>query len=109
MMRMRWGTLAVLIACGGGGGDNTVVPDARMEGFDTPDVVCPGGPKCQSLGDGALRVGAAKRVYTPQGYETYTDENNDRQWQTTEPYVDLNGNGKFDGLWLFGGGRAALG
>src|SRR5687767_3152252 len=105
MMR-RWVTLAALAACSGGGG---VVPDARMEGFDEPDVVCPGSPKCMTTGDGTLKVGAAKRAYTPQNYETYTDENNDRQWQTTEPYQDLNGNGKFDAVWLFGGSRAALG
>ena len=55
------------------------------------------------------KVGVAKRAWTPQDFETYTDENNDREWQTTEPYTDLNGNGKFDGVWLFGGGRAALG
>src|SRR5438067_9779353 len=33
----------------------------------------------------------------------------DRQWQPSEPYTDLNGNGKFDGVWLFGGSRAAEG
>jgi hypothetical protein len=109
MMRMRWGTLAVLVVCACGDGAGKPMPDARMEGFDSPDLVCPGGPTCASLGDGTLRVGAAKRVYTPQNFETYTDENEDRQWQTTEPYVDLNGNGKFDAVWLFGGARAALG
>jgi hypothetical protein len=83
--------------------------DARLEGFAQPDLVCPGGPDCATAGDGVLHVGAAKRTYTPRGFETYTDENMDRQWQKTEPFTDLNGNGKFDGVWLFGGGRAALG
>ena len=71
--------------------------------------MCPGSPGCMSAGDGQLKVGVAKRTWTPVGYETYTDENQDRQWQTTEPYQDLNANGKFDGVWLFGGARAALG
>lgn len=96
-----------LTACGDDG--KPVVPDARLEGFDQPDIICPGSSKCMSAGDGALEVGVAKRAWTPQNFETYTDENNDRQWQKTEPYTDINGNGKFDGVWLFGGGRAALG
>jgi hypothetical protein len=92
-----------------GDGTAPVTPDARLEGFDRPDLVCPGDPQCASTGDGVLRVGAAKRAYTPVDFETYTDENEDRQWQTTEPFDDRNGNGKFDGVWLFGGGRAAQG
>jgi len=99
--------MVVLAACGDDG--NKVVPDARLEGFDKPDLVCPGDPQCKTAGDGVLEVGVAKRTWTPENYETYTDENMDRQWQTTEPYTDLNGNGKFDGVWLFGGARAALG
>jgi hypothetical protein len=98
----------VLCACGDDGGAK-VIPDARLEGFDEPDIVCPGGPTCASSGDGQLKVGVGKRVWTPQNFETFTDENNDRQWQSTEPFDDKNGNGKFDGVWLFGGGRAALG
>ncbi len=95
---------AALAACGGG---NDAKPDARLEGFDKPDIVCPGGPNCKSAGDGVLMVGASKRVYTPQSFETYTDENMDRQYQKGEPFTDLNGNGVFDGVWLFGGARAA--
>ncbi len=100
----------VLAACGGGkGAPDAGVPDARVEGFDHPDLVCPGGPDCMSTGDGQLKVGAAKRTYTPTDFETYTDENGDNKYETTEPYTDKNGNGKFDGIWLFGGGRAAFG
>jgi len=97
----------LVVACGG---KHTPPPtvDAGLEGFHGPDVDCPGGPGCESPGDGVLRVGAAKRDYTPQNFETYTDENNDREWQSDEPFNDINGNGKFDGVWLFGGGRAAL-
>ncbi|MBA3498975.1 MAG: hypothetical protein M4D80_00435 [Myxococcota bacterium] len=100
--------LLVLAACGGSSGKPDAGIDARLEGFTEPDIYCPGGPKCASAGDGVLKVGAAKRNYTPQNFETYTDENGDREWQSNEPYTDLNGNGKFDGVWLFGGGRAAI-
>ena len=100
--------MSVVLACGG----NKAKPvdggvDAQLEGFTTPDIVCPGGPTCATTGDGVLKVGVSKRTWTPQNFETYTDENNDRQWESTEPYTDLNGNGKFDAVWLFGGGRAA--
>jgi hypothetical protein len=112
MMRMSAPALALawLVACGGSKGAQDAGPaDARLEGFDQPDIVCPGGPTCASAGDGVLKVGAAKRAYTPQDFETYTDENMDRQFQSSEPFTDKNGNGKFDGVWLFGGGRAAEG
>jgi hypothetical protein len=102
--------LAAFGACGGGNNaksDGGI--DAKLEGFDQPDIVCPGGPTCASTGDGVLKVGAGKRTYTPTGFETYTDENMDRQYQKGEPFTDLNGNGVFDGVWLFGGGRAAEG
>ena len=98
--------LLALAACGGGTKPDSA--DARLEGFDEPDLYCPGGPKCMSAGDGVLEVGVAKRNYTPQNFETYTDENGDHEWQHDEPYNDLNGNGKFDGVWLFGGSRAAM-
>jgi hypothetical protein len=106
MMTRRFLVLGALAACGSGG---DAKPDARLEGFDKPDIVCPGGPNCKTTGDGVLSVGAAKRVYTPTGYETFTDENMDRQYQKGEPFTDLNGNGIFDGVWLFGGSRAAEG
>jgi hypothetical protein len=106
MMRVAY-ALAFAAACGGSKSTPDAAIDARLEGFDSPDLVCPGGPSCASTGDGVLAVGVGKRVYTPQDFETYTDENNDHQWQKDEPFVDKNGNGKFDGVWLFGGGRAA--
>jgi len=100
----------VAVACGGGGGGTPDAGvDARLEGFDQPDLTCPGGPDCATAGDGVLKVGVAKRAWTPQNFETFTDENLDREWQSSEPYVDKMGNGKFDGVWLFGGGRAAQG
>jgi hypothetical protein len=108
MMR-RALAFCALAACGGNKPPPDAAPDAQLEGFTQPDIVCPGGPSCASTGDGVLKVGAAKRVYTPTNFETYTDENGDKEYETTEPYQDLNGNGKFDGVWLFGGSRAAMG
>src|SRR5690606_6975454 len=94
-------------ACGGKGAPPPA-PDAGLEGFQGVDVDCPGDPSCASAGDGVLKVGVARRAYTPANFETYTDENGDREWQREEPYTDLNGNGKFDAVWLFGGGRPAI-
>jgi hypothetical protein len=94
--------------CSDGDKPNDAGVDAPLEGFTKPDLVCPGDPACASQGDGVLKVGVAKRTWTPTDFETFTDENGDRQWEMAEPYDDKNGNGKFDGVWLFGGGRAAL-
>ena len=100
---------AVLAACGGGSSSpDAGVPDAQLEGFAAPALVCPGGPGCETTGDGVLHVGAATRVWTPQGFETYTDENGDGEYSTSEPYTDLDGDGRFDGVWLFGGDNAAM-
>jgi hypothetical protein len=98
--------LCVLVGCG----DSASVPtaDARLEGFDEPDIVCPGGPDCEAS-DGELFVGVGKRAWTPTIRETFTDENMDWEWSSDEPFDDVNGNGKFDAVWVFGGGRAAQG
>lgn len=108
-----WGTFVCVVAagCGDDGGattpDAAVTPDAQLEGFQEPDEVCPGGPGCADGGDGALRVGAAARAFTPPIPETFTDTDGNGEWSSDEPYVDANRNGTFDGTWLFGGGRAA--
>jgi hypothetical protein len=99
----------VVAACGDSAATPDAGVDARLEGFEAPELVCPGGVGCESAGTGALEVGVGKRIWTPQNFETYTDENNDQEYNSNEPYTDLNGNGKFDGVWLFGGARAALG
>jgi hypothetical protein len=99
---------AALAACGDDGGQPADAGvDARLEGFDQPDDSCPGAPHCASTGDGVLQVGAGKRTFTPVITETFTDENMNGEYEDGEPYVDANGNGKFDAYWLFGGGRAA--
>ena len=102
---------AVLLACGGGNKTHARRRrwTRRSKASTSPTSCARAAPSCATTGDGVLKVGAGKRIYTPQNFETYTDENSDRQWESTEPYTDLNGNGKFDGVWLFGGGRAAMG
>ncbi len=101
--------IAGLVACGDNDTSTDAGIDARLEGFDKPELVCPGAASCANAGDGTLLVGAGKRVWTPPIAETYTDEDNDRTYDRSEPFVDANGNGKFDGVWLFGGARAAFG
>ncbi|MEZ4400310.1 MAG: hypothetical protein R3B06_09850 [Kofleriaceae bacterium] len=101
-------------ACGDGGSgppavDAGVAIDARLEGFDRPDDVCPGAPHCASGGDGSLKVGAAARVFTPDVQEHWTDLDGDSEYDPGEPFDDVNGNGRFDAYWLFGGARAANG
>lgn len=64
---------------------------------------------------GELRAGAASRTITPEGWEPWTDVNENNRFdgdlddpEGTEPFVDLNGNGRFDTYWLAGShsGRA---
>jgi hypothetical protein len=102
--------LVVVIGCGGGGGGGPdAAPDARLIGYDQPDFVCPGDPRCASAGDGVLHVGAAKQTFTPAIPETWTDEDLDGEYDDNEPFVDANGNGEFDAIWLFGGNHPATG
>jgi len=65
-----------------------------------------------------LTAGAAERVITPTGFETYTDLNDNHQFDGeldnpagdpsngVEPFDDANGNGHFDAIWLAGGDMA---
>ena len=101
--------MGILGACGGGGGGNPDAPvaDARLAGFDDLDFACPGSPQCATAGDGQLLVGAARAVFTPTITETWTDEDMDDAYDSNEPFVDANGNGEFDGIWLFGGNNPA--
>jgi hypothetical protein len=74
--------------------------------------------------DGVLYAGVARIETTPGVAETYTDanENNEFDGCITDPtgertgcngegYVDANGDGHFNGTWIagFGGARAAMG
>lgn len=57
-----------------------------------------------------LMVGAAKVKITPI-VETFIDSNKNGHYDPGEPFEDLNGNGKWDPVWLAGyrGGRFAKG
>src|SRR5690349_4768311 len=101
--------VALITACGGGSSNPDAQPDAQLVGFAAPEFVCPGDPQCATAGDGVLYVGAGKRVFTPTLTETWTDEDGDGEYDDNEPYVDANGNGEFDGIWLFGGNHPATG
>jgi hypothetical protein len=104
--------LALFASCGGDDDDQPaadagVAIDARLEGFDEPDEVCPGAAGCKAGDGGTLFVGAGAVVFTPEITETWTDTDGNGEWTTDEPFVDANNNGDFDAYWLFGGGRAA--
>ena len=51
----------------------------------------------------ALQVGSAKIKTTPL-VETFSDFNNNNHHDESEPFIDLNNNGKWDGVWLAGYG-----
>jgi hypothetical protein len=99
--------LQALAACGD---DDAVVsadaalPDAgATPGFTGPDDFCPGSPHCTGAGDGVLHVGAGKATYTPATPEPWTDSNLNSEYDTGEPFTDMDGDGDFDALFLFGG------
>lgn len=111
--------LLLIAACGGGSGDDddTGAPDAGFTPPDPgpvepfPDKVCPGGDGCATA-DGPLRVGAAKVDITPELVEyEWDDEDGDGKFDSGEAFTDVNGNGKFDAVWIAGSstGRAARG
>jgi hypothetical protein len=71
---------------------------------------CPGDSSCPDGGDSTLYVGYGVRDITPE-IESFTDSNKNGVWDDGEPYVDKNGNGKFDAYWMagYGNGRLAYG
>ena len=102
------------------GGDAYVAePDAAVyDGGDpplVPDHICPGGPDCAPGGDMHLYAGASRVEITPDlsMYETYVDVNHNHQYDPAngDTFVDRNGNGSYDAVWMagFGTGRAATG
>lgn len=100
---MRWILLLGLIgiACG---------PEANGPLYDTQgrltSLSCPGAPGCRTA-VGPIRVGVARRTITPE-VETWTDSNDNNLFDEGEPFVDKNGNQKFDAVWLAGFGLARL-
>lgn len=113
-MRTRTVGLLLLLSCllslgsacrssgDSGGGDSLM----------TIDDFCPGQAHCTGEGDGLLRVGVARRSIVPELVETgWDDADGNFRWESTEAFVDSNGNGSFDARWLagFGYGRVATG
>lgn len=101
------------LACGGGDGDPPADAgvDAIVGGAQRPfpRLACPGDPGCMSLGDGVLRAGAAKIDITPDlnAKETgWQDEDGDHVYDEGEPFVDRNGNGTLDAVWIAGSQNA---
>ena len=101
---------ATLIGCGGdddddhGGGPScdgigTIVDEPIVASF-----VCPGEPDCPDRGDDVLWAGAAAETITPTIVETMTvDVNGDHIYDPDEDeYDDVNGNGKFDAVFIAG-------
>lgn len=83
------------------GPEASAVVDAGAE-FD-PDALIPDESVEQTSAQGTLRVGFAKRAYTPTLVDTWTDVNSNAHWdKDVDTYVDVNGNGKFDAYWLAG-------
>ncbi len=76
------------------------------QGRVTP-LVCPGAPSCAAV-TGALRVGVAARNITPL-VEPWEETTGNMMRDEREPFEDLNGNGRWDPVWLagFGVARAA--
>lgn len=60
--------------------------------------------KIDSGEENDLRVGFAKRDITPTGFDTWNDANNDSRYRKKDgdSFNDLNGNGKFDAVWMAG-------
>ncbi len=47
-------------------------------------------------------VGFGKRIITPEVPDTWNDDNENARYDKNETFNDLNGNGKFDAVWIAG-------
>ena len=106
--------VASLVIPGCGGDDGGMPIDAGVDAVvggaqpPFPKTVCPGAAGCATA-DGPLRVGAAVVDLTPDldQYEGgWQDSNGDHVWDPDEPFVDENGNGKLDAVWIAGSQNA---
>ncbi|MEM9192482.1 MAG: neutral/alkaline non-lysosomal ceramidase N-terminal domain-containing protein [Myxococcota bacterium] len=113
----------VLVLSGCGDSEDPSIPDAEVEADASvdatvdatpdaalpfrPDLVCPGADQCPTGGDPTLFAAATRRDITPSfdGVEVLSvDMDNDGILDVGDgdTYEDLNGNGRFDGLFLAG-------
>ena len=115
--------LLALAACGDD--DVGVTPDAGMMPVDmgpradfgvvidqpVPLSYCPGGPDCAAAGDDVLNAGAAAVDITADlstaDFQT-VDVNGDGSFDPGDgdQFMDKNGNGAYDGVWIAGYGSA---
>lgn len=112
-----WGLSLLLLGCPPGEPPQDTIPDMAVKTTLDPDELplkisgrCPGDSSCPDGGDSTLYVGYGVRDITPE-IESFTDSNKNGVWDDGEPYVDKNGNGKFDAYWMagYGNGRLAYG
>lgn len=83
--------------------DASAPTDGAVVPYAGPDDWCPGRDHCRNVGDGVLQVGVAREEINPTIVESmWTDLNMDSVWQRNEPFVDTNGNGRFDATWMAG-------
>ena len=101
------------VACGGDAGSevNDAGPDAIVGGAQPPfpRLVCPRDPGCETLGDGVLRAGAARIDITPDlaaSESGWQDLNGNHVFDPDEPFVDADGDGNFDAVWIAGSQNA---
>lgn len=113
--------LALLVACGDDGAAPPV--DAGMPSADlgprrdfgaiidepVPLSYCPGGPECAAAGDDVLHAGAGvvdiTADLTNADYQTL-DVNGNGAFDASDgdTFMDKNGNGTYDGVWIAGYG-----
>lgn len=79
-----------------------------------PDLVCPGDDSCPDEGDDTLEAGAAAVSITPllDDNEPLIDDvdgDGDYDPEDGDTFEDVNGNGRYDAVWIagFGNGRRA--
>lgn len=113
-------SLLVLVACGD---DSTATPDAGTPPADlgapidfgvvidepVPLSFCPGGPDCPAAGDDVLYAGAGSVDITADltnaDYQTVdVDGNGSFDPSDGDQFMDKNGNGIYDGVWIAGYG-----
>jgi hypothetical protein len=102
----RRGIIALALVAGGCTTAPAVnsLPDSGLAPDEIPLVVsqiCPGDPACPEGGDDQLLVAASKREITPV-VEPWVDLNGNRVHDADEPFTDLDGDGKFDPVWIAG-------
>ena len=71
------------------------------------DDFCPRTSHCGGdVADNTFYVGVGRANVNPTLVETeWSDSNSNHAWDRGEPFVDVNGNGRFEGTWMAGFGN----